>query len=378
MLRFITIVILLLVSLLAAFPAPAFPLWLLAMIVQGYPWIFVLLMLVLLLAGGYKGRFGLYNALACAFALVLFVSPVVRAYSVARSLGRRLELAFTPPDSPRVARDSSSAFSLGGIFRFGTDQVAYRTLSYDTAEGKPLTLDLYPAQHLGLRPCVVVIHGGAWRSGDSRQLPALNSVLARDGYVVAAINYRLAPRYKSPLQIADVAAAFRYLRSNCARFSIDTSSFVLLGRSAGAQIALEAAYTLNESGLRGVIDLYGPADMVWGYAHPANKWVLDSRKVMADYLGGSYEAVPQQYLRSSPIQAVTTQSVPTLMIHGLEDPLVAYEQSRRLNAKLADSNVAHYLIKLPWATHGFDFNLYGPGGQLSTYAIQRFLREVAP
>ncbi|HEV2353574.1 MAG TPA: alpha/beta hydrolase, partial [Puia sp.] len=369
MLRFITIVVLLLISLLAVFPAPAFPLWLLAVIVQGYSWIFVVLMLVLLLAGGYKGRFGLYNALGCALALVLFVSPIVRAYSVARGLGRRMELAFTPPDSPRVARDSMNAFSLARIFRFGTDRVAYRTLNYDTALGNPLSLDFYPAQRRGLRPCVIVIHGGAWRSGDSHQLAALNSRLARDGYVVAAINYQLAPRYKSPLQIADVAAAFRYLRTNYALLSIDTNSFVLLGRSAGAQIALEAAYTLSEPGLKGVIDLYGPADMVWGYQHPTNPWVLDSRKVMADYLGGSYEAVPKQYIGSSPIQAVTTQSVPTLMIHGLEDPLVDYEQSRRLNRKLADSNVAHYLIKLPWATHGFDFNLHGPGGQLSTYAI---------
>jgi acetyl esterase/lipase len=378
MVRFITIVVLLLVSLLAAFPAPAYFLWLVAVFVQAYPWVFAILLLALLLTGGYKGRLGLYNALACALGLVLYLSPVVRAYSVARGMGRRLELAFTPPDSPRVARDSADAFHWLRLFRFGTDRVAFKTLDYSTADGEALTLDLYPSQRAGLRPCVIVVHGGAWRGGDSRELPALNSRLARDGYVVAAINYRLAPRYKSPLPVADVAAAFDFLRSHAAALSIDTNSFVLFGRSAGAQIALQAAYSLMEPGLKGVIDFYGPADMVWGYQHPTSRWVLDSRQVMSDYLGGSCEAVPEQYRQSSPVLAVTTHSVPTLMLHGQEDVLVAYEQSRLLNDRLADSNVSHYLIKLPWGTHGFDYNLNGPGGQLSTYAVERFLREVAP
>src|SRR6185312_4342458 len=378
MVRFIAIVVLALVSLLAVFPAPLHFLWLLAVVVQSYSWICASVILLLLVTSGYKGRFGLYNALICALGLVCYLSPVYRAYSVARGLARRLELAFTPPDSPRVARDSNEAFLWWRIFRLSNDRVAYRTYPYPTAAGDSLTLDLYPAQRPGPRPCVIIIHGGAWEGGDSRELPALDSRLARDGYVVAAINYHLAPRFKSPQQVADADSALAFLKARSTQLSIDTSAFVLLGRSAGAQIALQAAYTLQDPDVRGVIDFYGPADLVWAWGHPANKLVLDSRKILTDYLGGPYDVIPQQYDRASPIRAMTTLSVPTLMIHGEEDVLVQYEQSRRLNEKLADSNVPHYLIKLPWGTHGFDYNIHGPGGQLSTYAVERFLREVVP
>jgi hypothetical protein len=37
----------------------------------------------------------------------------------------------------------------------------------------------------------------------------------------------------------------------------------------------------------------------------------------------------------------------------------------------------HVLVELPWATHGFDFNFGGPGGQLSTYAVEYFLAAVS-
>jgi acetyl esterase/lipase len=316
--------------------------------------------------------------MACALAIVLFISPAIRAYGVSRGLGKRIQGAFVPPDSGKVVIDSGSAFRWWRMFTFRAPVVAPRTLVYDTAAGSGLTLDLYPAQRPGPRACVIVIHGGSWSGGDSHQLMDLNSRLADDGYVVASINYRLAPRYKSPSPVEDVAAAFDFLRRHAAELSIDSTAFVLLGRSAGAQIALLSAYTLPEPGLRGVIDFYGPADMVWGYQNPGNKLVLDSRKVLGDYLGGSYEAVPRQYHQSSPIEFVTPYSVPTLMIHGQQDVLVAYTHSIRLNKKLADSGVRHYLVTLPWATHGFDYTLNGPGGQLSTYAVERFLQEVTP
>ena len=157
---------------------------------------------------------------------------------------------------------------------------------------------------------------------------------------------------------------------------IDTNNFVLLGRSAGAQIAMLAAYTMHDKSIKGVIDFYGPADMVWGYSLPASPLVMDSRGVMERYLGGKYKDVPKNYFASSPIEFVDRQSPPTLIIHGANDVLVAYEHSNRLSKKLKENSVKHFWLQLPWATHGFDYNLNGPGGQLSTYAVTRFLQAV--
>jgi acetyl esterase/lipase len=209
-------------------------------------------------------------------------------------------------------------------------------------------------------------------------LPELNVVLSGAGYQVVSINYRLSPKWQSPAPLQDVASALTYLHKHAEDLQIDTSKIVLLGRSAGAQIALLAAYTLKQQGIKGVIDFYGPADMVWGYSLPASKLVMDSRRVMSNYLAGFYPEVPKQYAESSPIEFVNRQTVPTLIIHGANDVLVAYGHSERLRHKLTQNQVTFYWLKLPWATHGFDYHLNGPGGQLSTYTILRFLTSVLP
>jgi acetyl esterase/lipase len=336
MLRFITIICLLLFSLLAAFPAPADFLMMPAVFVQSYPLIFVVVVLVLLLTGGFKGKYGLVNSIACALALVLFCSPVIRGYSVARRLNRSMEQSLTPPDSPRMAGFSGNPIQWSQLFSLSSPAVTHRTLTYDTASGVPLRLDLYPAQRPGIRPCVIVIH----TTGNRPQLPALNSRLAGEGYAVAAIEYPFTLRYQNPGDMKDIAAAFDYLRLHASQLSIDTTAFVLLGRSEGAQAALMAAYTLQEQGLKGVIDFYGTTDKIRGFVNPS--------------------------------------CVPTLIIHGQQDVEVDYKQSRQLSRKLADSGVRHYLLTLSWATHYLDYTLNSPGGQLSTYVVERFLQEVAP
>ena len=116
--------------------------------------------------------------------------------------------------------------------------------------------------------------------------------------------------------------------------------------------------------------------MVWGYKNPANPLVLNSCKIMEDYLGGTYEQVPKQYVASSATEMVSSHSVPTLLIHGKNDPLVAYEHSTRLEKKLEGYGIKHYLLTLPWATHGCDYTLNGPSGQLATYTVLRFLNQV--
>jgi acetyl esterase/lipase len=218
-----------------------------------------------------------------------------------------------------------------------------------------------------------VVHGGSWKGGDSRQLPELNSLLAKKGYNVAAINYRKAPECQSPSQLEDVRHAMEYLRANSATLHVDTSKFVMLGRSAGGQIALLAAYTFKNMGIKGAISYYGPADMIWGYKNPAV--IYNSCKVLEDYMGGTYDEFPNAYLASSPIEAVDAATVPTLLIHGKNDVLVAYGHSTRLVERLNKYQVPNYLLTLPWATHGCDYTLNGPSGQLGTYAVERFLEK---
>jgi acetyl esterase/lipase len=371
MIRLVFIIIFFLISLLTIFRAPAYYLWLLAIAVTEFPWLFIAITLLLLAAGFWVSKYQLTGTIIGIVALLLYLSPIARAYMVAGTLQKEFDTSF----GVTYKKDSNSPFSFTKMFA-GKAKVSYRTVDYVSYPDISLKLDFYPSQITGKRPCVIVVHGGSWSSGDSRQLPELNSYLAKAGYNVASVNYRMAPKYLTPAPVEDIANALKYLRAHADELHIDTGQFVLMGRSAGAQIALLAAYTLHDKSITGVIDFYGPADMVWGYSVPSNPLVMDSRKVMVNYIGGTYEQVPQKYADCSPIEFVNRQSPPTLIIHGKNDVLVAYEHSRRLNEKLQQNGIKHYWLKLPWATHGFDFNLNGPGGQLSTYAVLQFLKTI--
>ena len=116
--------------------------------------------------------------------------------------------------------------------------------------------------------------------------------------------------------------------------------------------------------------------MIWGYANPTSPLVLDSRKVMADYLGGTYDEVPHQYVRSSATETANKSSVPSLVIYGENDPLVSHLHGVRLAKKLDSMGTKHYDVYIPWATHAFDWTLHGPAGQISTWSVLQFLQRV--
>ncbi|MDB5197554.1 MAG: alpha/beta hydrolase [Flaviaesturariibacter sp.] len=367
MTRLLLFAFLFLLSLLVFFRAPTSLLWYVTILVAEFSLVFVLAIgLLLHLWKPASGPYGKSSTILGALTLLVFLLPTFQGFFLSRRAAKEFGAAF-----PKAAQTSFS-FNPFKIFTgFTTMPVAFTTLRYDSTT--QLSLDYYKGQGSGLHPCVVVIHGGSWAGGDSKQLPELNSELAKSGYSVASINYRLAPEHHFPAPIEDVAAALRFLKSKAADLSIDIQSFYLLGRSAGGQIALVAGYTLNDPSIKGVIDFYGPADMVWGYQNPTNPLVLNSRKVMEDYLGGTLSQVQKQYDNSSATQLVKSGNPPTLMIYGKHDPLVSHLHGYRLSPILKAAGVPHFELYLPWATHGFDYTLNGPGGQLSTGIVKRFI-----
>jgi acetyl esterase/lipase len=100
--------------------------------------------------------------------------------------------------------------------------------------------------------------------------------------------------------------------------------------------------------------------------------------VISTYMGGTPKEKPALYEDASPLDAVNAQTPPTLMIHGLRDELVWPVHEYRLSERLAAAHRPYYFLKLPWATHACDISLSGPSGQLSLYAIERFLAAVMP
>lgn len=117
-----------------------------------------------------------------------------------------------------------------------------RNLSYAPAgprsQSRTHRLDIYrPVDRTTPLPIVLYIHGGAFQalSKDTHWIMGLG--FARQGYLVMMINYRLAPKYKFPAAVQDIAAAFEWTIANAANFGGDPDRIVIAGESAGANLA---------------------------------------------------------------------------------------------------------------------------------------------
>jgi acetyl esterase/lipase len=360
-------------SLLAVFRAPEYHLWMVSIIAT--EWGHVLALIALLpFAPGWSttkgGRFSVILALVAAF---MFMTPLIRSRDVAASLPRDLESAFGPSDV--ISTPLSLKNLLLGV---PLTPVLQTTHIYARSCGDSLSLELYrpPQAHQPLKPSplILIVHGGSWQSGSRLELGALSRYLAARGYAVASVDYGLAPRSTFPGPVEDIRDALSFLRRSAVELSLDPSRVVILGRSAGAQIALAAAHDADPlPGLKGAVVFYGPNDLFLAWRVPGPKRMIDSRRLLRQYLGGSPAEAPERYAQASPLLRAGKKSPPTLMIHGGRDEMVWPVHEYRLSEKLKAAGVPHYFLNMPWATHGCDYNFNGPCGQLSTYAVERFL-----
>lgn len=373
MLRLVIAVVLFLLSLLTVFKAPTNFLWRVAVAVTEFPYVPLIVTLALLVVFLKASVLRIPTFIILIAASLLFSWPMVGAYLKGNELKEKFAAVFPYKDREGQIQNP---FEFKKMFTGLNDAEVFPEVHTYKKVRKDLEIDYYGAETKDRSPCVIVIHGGSWQEGDSKQLPQLNSYLVKHGYNVAAINYRLAPLYRFPAPIEDTKDALDYLTKHAEELHIDTNKFVLLGRSAGGQIALLSAYTFHDPRIKGVISYYAPADMAWGATIKTNKWVLDVDKVFTAYLGGLISEIPDVYEKATARNFVTPSSPPTLLIHGPTDALVSYHHSERLEIELQDKKVPYYFLSLPWATHGCDYNFNGPSGQLCTYAVERFLNSV--
>lgn len=367
-------------SLLVLIPTPTAFLWKPTILVTEWGYWFIPLALLPLWSGWQRSWCGRIGALCGLCAAFLFLLPLFMAISITQQIQVDLAETFgkTVPASRLYAPARPGPLVLVDFIRgVHSPEVTISRQTYVKAKNYELVVDLYhPPHQKELAPGIVVIHGGSWNSGDSTQLVPLNSYLAARGYVVAAINYRLAPKWPFPAALEDIRTAISFLTENATTLGLDAQRLVLLGRSAGGQLALLAGYTMETNAIRGVVAFYSPADLQYAYDNPANPRVIDTKEILEDYLGGNPNQLGELYKAASPIQLVRPTSPPTLLIHGERDELVSPAQSKRLSRQLSQTNVQHMYLRLPWATHGCDANFSGPCGQISTFAIERFLAAV--
>lgn len=102
-------------------------------------------------------------------------------------------------------------------------------------------------------PLVVFVHGGSWQRGDKSATARKKAAWsAHQGYAFAAINYRLVPQVDVASQAQDVADALAALRDRAGKLGFDPDRIVLMGHSAGAQLAALVATDERYAGQAGL------------------------------------------------------------------------------------------------------------------------------
>jgi acetyl esterase/lipase len=239
--------------------------------------------------------------------------------------------------------------------------VAFRPdVEYGNVGDVSLKLNLaLPKNATGRLPCVVVIHGGAWRAGDRAQHNDLIWRFAQQGYVSVSIGYRLCPTHVFPAQVQDVKCAVRFLRANGEQFHIDPDRIGAVGFSAGAHLsmmlgAMDAADGLDDSGgsdgypskVQAVVSFFGPTDFELPLPDA-------SRGLVRDFLGGTIDARRDAYRRASPATYVNKGDAPMLLFQGTNDPLVPHEQATRMADAMHKAGVSGRVELLVGASHGW-------------------------
>ncbi len=235
----------------------------------------------------------------------------------------------------------------------------------DVVYGKGGELDLHldlacPKDLSESAPCIVVIHGGAWRQGDKAMHTREIRRFASQGYVSASIQYRFCPEYRFPAQVEDVKCAVRYLRAHADKYKLDPDRIGAVGFSAGAHLSMmlgtmdagdgfegDGGWPDHSSKVQAVVAFFGPTQL------GADDIPIPSIPLVADFIGGSKDEMADIYRAASPLSYVSTGDAPMLLLQGTEDVLVPYTQAVKMVTAMTEKDVPGRVEFLIDAGHGW-------------------------
>lgn len=240
-----------------------------------------------------------------------------------------------------------------------------KDIVFGTGDGKELKLDLYqPKSHVenpkSVLPGLIVIYGGAWKSGSKDHMRIFCEQYARADYVVASVSYRLLPKYKFPSCVEDCKCGVRWMRENADKLRVDSDHIGAMGASAGGHLSMLLGYMDPSDGLEGkgghekysskvqcVVNYFGPFDLT------TRTWKPKDEPLLINFLGGKIDDVMDVYKRASPANYVDKSDAPTITLHGTADPLVPYSQAVLVDKVLKERGVESELVPVEGAGHGW-------------------------
>ncbi|HEY9678931.1 MAG TPA: alpha/beta hydrolase [Drouetiella sp.] len=245
-------------------------------------------------------------------------------------------------------------------------QQAIHDVIYDDAHPKYCIGDIYIPSHTEgtALPAVIVVHGGGWDAGDKNDgsTGLVVSKLVESGFAVFDINYRLQNEDgKYPNNLDDVQQACKFFQTNGPTYGIDPKNISALGISAGAHLALLAAYTENNKNLnlKSVVAIAPATDLTKLFTPTITKYFPANDVVDRE--------------QASPLAHISS-AVPTLLMHGTSDSTIPFSQSQLLSDNLSAHHKPVKLIAFKNADHNF-FLIPGREQERANVEIIRFLKS---
>ena len=251
-----------------------------------------------------------------------------------------------------------------------------RAIAFAQLDEVTLTLNVYKPLSVGKHPTIVVIYGGAWQNGTPEKNENFSLYMASQNYTVIAIDYRHAPKYRFPTQLNDVQLALQYIKDNALELEVDLDKMVIMGRSAGGQLAALTGYDNDIIAFKAVVDYYGPINLTHAYRNLPIPDPIDTRTILEEYLGDNPDKLPELYKQASPINYVQPNLPPTLLIYAHRDHIVQPTAGAKMAHKLTQAGNCAIFLEIDWADHAFDTVFFGLSNQLALYYTERFLASV--
>jgi acetyl esterase/lipase len=230
-----------------------------------------------------------------------------------------------------------------------------RDIFYATPHDKLRTGDLYTGTSgVGLRPAVVIVHGGSWSEGSKRDFAEVGIArfFARNGYAAFSIDYRLLPRSgEFPADIIDVKEALCYLASNAQHLRIDPQRLFVIGTSSGASAAMTASYTANTSDFAPSGCKHVPVTAVASISGPTDFTQESNNPHVQEYLKSKNQTPSQQSLLQASPKSYAATAVPTIFVHGTEDANVPISQATDLMRSLQEHSVPTSFVRVEGQSH---------------------------
>ena len=238
----------------------------------------------------------------------------------------------------------------------------YSDIEYSRPGGYSLLLDTHLPTSAHATPAVIIVHGGAWVSGDRRRsVEPLFAPISDAGFAWFSISYRLATSASSLAGSAallsgaadDVRAAVAFVRSHAAEYNVDPTRIALVGESAGAQLSAMAALKPAPDGeVQAVVGFYCPSDL----AALIQTMPMIPETIRRAVNGTPFEDLLLARLREqSPINWVHRNAPPFLLIHGTVDAAVPFQQSIDFCSALRRAGSRCDLFPVVGAGHGLRF-----------------------